>query len=652
MNLITVFSDWMKEIAQEVYVIRQDDLHFSRQQILSAKIDILLYLALPTDKLNYLLAHLRLAPVQMVMGFGHPLSSGIRSIDYTIIPEAMLEPSSLIDQYFDNPMKKKALATFPVKDSISCAFEAYYCHRNLIKTYERNVLLKEEYYHDINALIHIDGLRDARYYHYQHDLHNLSKHSLFHDCELLSECYERGAPLYYNEQVVRFQSYGHYLENPLNYYEEYPSLKKILLQFQNYRPFISFDYFVLSKYLNNEYNTSELQLPAHHFLFNFHDHLSISGVTNITTFFKDYYFSIKFHHQRQRYQPDEEIFIHEEETSVAGMTCEEINHLFQVMSSPDFSVSFQMNLDGSTTGKGKDEKKFNQQTNNNESRPKHLHSIIYPQIKAEYLGCYSSIEEKIYFPKYHYYNLLQHLKKYHPLLDDILIRIIHDDKQARIIIKDSYKLILPRLYKRYNEFYFARSLSGKNNRDTRQFDDHDNLMNDQQLLRRKHFKPYHDFQKHFIFIPNYFNHFNYLILLSISHVFLNPIPFGSGITSHEAIQMNLPTLIYPQETSIIHFNAAQIERLFDTKKKKKNQQSFFPADKFFSQLILSKLLIAKDIDDYVKKAIQIVSSQVISLNQFKWIIAQRKQILLKEEVIRESVEEWGRFLLQFRFLNE
>jgi len=71
----------------------------AREAIAAADVDILLYLALPTEKFTFLLAHARLAPVQLQYGVGHPLSSGVSSsaMDYYVIPLDMVDEPAFHD---------------------------------------------------------------------------------------------------------------------------------------------------------------------------------------------------------------------------------------------------------------------------------------------------------------------------------------------------------------------------------------------------------------------------------------------------------------------------------------------------------------------------------------------------------------------------
>jgi hypothetical protein len=58
--------------------------------ILNARVDVLMFMALPTEKFTILLSQHRLAPTQIVFGVGHPLTSASLAIDYTILSQTMM----------------------------------------------------------------------------------------------------------------------------------------------------------------------------------------------------------------------------------------------------------------------------------------------------------------------------------------------------------------------------------------------------------------------------------------------------------------------------------------------------------------------------------------------------------------------------------
>lgn len=89
-GLNTVFALEMRNIAVKTVVIKEEDIDWSIQKILDLNLDVLLYLALPTEKFSALTSLTRLAPIQLFYGIGHPLSSGSPAIDYTIISSEMM----------------------------------------------------------------------------------------------------------------------------------------------------------------------------------------------------------------------------------------------------------------------------------------------------------------------------------------------------------------------------------------------------------------------------------------------------------------------------------------------------------------------------------------------------------------------------------
>lgn len=58
-GLNTVFAEEMRFLAAEIHLIDNNNLVRSQSVIMNAKVDILLYLAIPTEKITYFLAHAR-----------------------------------------------------------------------------------------------------------------------------------------------------------------------------------------------------------------------------------------------------------------------------------------------------------------------------------------------------------------------------------------------------------------------------------------------------------------------------------------------------------------------------------------------------------------------------------------------------------------
>lgn len=75
-------SQWISENSK-THIQLAVQLAQAREQIADQALDILIYLDLGMDPFTYFLAFSRLAPIQCVMG-GHPVTSGIKNIDYFI----------------------------------------------------------------------------------------------------------------------------------------------------------------------------------------------------------------------------------------------------------------------------------------------------------------------------------------------------------------------------------------------------------------------------------------------------------------------------------------------------------------------------------------------------------------------------------------
>lgn len=86
----TIFEQLVREVVSNVVFIDPFNVELSQLIIAQEQIDVLLYLALPTEKYTFLLAHSRLAPIQIQYGIGHPISSGLSSIDYSVVSSLMV----------------------------------------------------------------------------------------------------------------------------------------------------------------------------------------------------------------------------------------------------------------------------------------------------------------------------------------------------------------------------------------------------------------------------------------------------------------------------------------------------------------------------------------------------------------------------------
>ncbi len=164
----TVFSATVSSLSTRVHVLEQSQgsLDVNRNTVAAERLDILLYIALPTEKLTSFMSHSRLAPVQVVFGVGHPVTSGSTNIDYSVVGEAMFkdlhtltrEPPSM---ELCMHLAEECYAELPRRGGAACSLA------------------------------------------------------------VRSGCAEGpGAPVFYSEQLVLMESLGYFLESHLEIYEE------------------------------------------------------------------------------------------------------------------------------------------------------------------------------------------------------------------------------------------------------------------------------------------------------------------------------------------------------------------------------------------------------------------------------------------------
>jgi predicted O-linked N-acetylglucosamine transferase (SPINDLY family) len=91
-------------------VVLPENLEAARLRIAEETLDILFYQDIGMDPITYFLAFSRLAPVQCV-SFGHPVTSGIRNIDYFLSTEDF-EPGKGEAHYSERLIKLKSLIAY------------------------------------------------------------------------------------------------------------------------------------------------------------------------------------------------------------------------------------------------------------------------------------------------------------------------------------------------------------------------------------------------------------------------------------------------------------------------------------------------------------------------------------------------------------
>ena len=103
------FAEQFRDTA-DAFIDIPNDGHYARRMIAGQKLDVLFYTDLGMEPVTYTLALTRMAPVQCVT-WGHPVTSGIPTVDYFISSEA-LESHGSDEQYTEKLVRLKHLAVY------------------------------------------------------------------------------------------------------------------------------------------------------------------------------------------------------------------------------------------------------------------------------------------------------------------------------------------------------------------------------------------------------------------------------------------------------------------------------------------------------------------------------------------------------------
>lgn len=177
----TTFNERMDAIAHDTLTLAPDPgFHeISREIIVAQRLDILLFMALPTEKFTILLSQARLATTQIHFGIGHPVTSGSSAIDYAVVSRDML-------------LTDRSVTHAPRTNVSECMQWASSCQLEIRRQQAGQVQKQQS----------CELMRR-------------------HGCTTEASGVEGvTAPLLYTEQIVLFDSLGHFIGDPLTYYPE------------------------------------------------------------------------------------------------------------------------------------------------------------------------------------------------------------------------------------------------------------------------------------------------------------------------------------------------------------------------------------------------------------------------------------------------
>ncbi|CAM9109444.1 unnamed protein product, partial [Discosporangium mesarthrocarpum] len=205
-------------------------------------------------------------------------------------------------------------------------------------------------------------------------------------------------------------------------------------------------------------------------------------------------------------------------------------------------------------------------------------STVYPAISSPNTSSIMSAQHSVGLAGegLHLYHCMQHSKKLHPEFDVVLREVLLNDPKARILMLEGSKVHLPRW---------------------------------RQLLSDSHLAQ-------LVFVP-YRPHSEMMALVAGCHVMLDTFPWGAGVTSLEALSLDVPVVTLPPKVSVLHFALGQVRALG-----------------------LVKELVASSTADMVTKAVGLAVNDTQRWAVKNKIHMRKGQLSLSSH----AVKEWENFL--------
>jgi len=165
----------------------------------------------------------------------------------------------------------------------------------------------------------------------------------------------------------------------------------------------------------------------------------------------------------------------------------------------------------------------------------------------------------------------QHLPKFHPVFDDVLSRILHDDKRNILVLIVADKNVQ---WRRTLERRWERSLGSASS----------------QVLWLSGLNPD-----------------QYLIMLAAGDVMLDPFPFGGGVTTLEAVSVCTPVVTLPARQSVPALAAGMLTRVMRAANYSRSSSGSGDSVLKDDAGALIGKLVANSEDEYVAIALSLLS---------------------------------------------
>lgn len=157
----TVKQDYIYEIfkhySDKFYEYNNMSIEKVREQMLFDNLDILIFPEISDEPINLMLSLMRTAPIQITHAWGHPMTTGSKTIDYVMTMEGEIENCQ--DNYTEEVIKMKNLSTYFYKPTILDPAQVIDFLRD-VKKKDVSVFYKEKIKTSDNQIIEKDRIHN------------------------------------------------------------------------------------------------------------------------------------------------------------------------------------------------------------------------------------------------------------------------------------------------------------------------------------------------------------------------------------------------------------------------------------------------------------------------------------------------------------